>query len=258
MSAWLFDLGNTRLKCAPLGADGRPGDAVALPHREEDVAAALAEALPAERIEVAYLASVAHPTLRMAVLEALTARCRRISTARTQASFRSPRGFAAARSDTVRIAYAEPRKLGADRFLALLGAHAQGEGASLICGVGTALTVDLLDADGLHRGGLIAPSPTLMREALHARAPQLPEHGGDTLDFAADTEDALASGCDGAALALIERSLASATAKLGQRPRLLLHGGGADALAAGLPSPTLAPTLVLQGLAIWAGIETSP
>ena len=64
MSAWLFDLGNTRLKCAPLRADGRPGEAVALPHREEDVAAALAELLP-QRIDVAYLASVAHPALRV-------------------------------------------------------------------------------------------------------------------------------------------------------------------------------------------------
>lgn len=261
MSAWLFDLGNTRLKCAPLDAQGRPGPALALPHREEDVAAALAGALPAERIDVAYLASVAHPALRMAVLQALSTRCRRISIARTQAQFTpaSFNGLASGRpgAGRVRIAYAEPRKLGVDRFLALLGAHARGGEAALICGVGTALTIDLIDADGLHHGGLIAPSPTLMREALQARAPQLPEHGGARLDFAADTEDALASGCDGAAVALIERSLAAARGKLGATPRLLLHGGGSDALADGLTSPVLAPTLVLEGLAIWAGIETS-
>ncbi len=245
MSVWLFDLGNTRLKCAPLRADGRPGPALALAHREEDVAEALAEALPAQRIEVAYLASVAHPALRMAVLQALAARCTRISIARTQPRFAG-----------VRIAYAEPRKLGVDRFLALLGARAQAPGAALICGVGTALTIDLIDAEGGHRGGLIAPSPTLMREALHARAPQLPEQGGQTLAFAADTEDALASGANGAAVALIERSLVQAEALLGRRPRLLLHGGGGDALAPWLPAAELAPTLVLEGLAIWAGVET--
>lgn len=250
MTAWLFDLGNTRLKCAPLGADGRPGPICALPHREDDVAAALGEALPEQRIDAAYLASVAHPVLRMAVLQALTARCRRISLARTQASFARD-GYG-----RVRIAYADPRKFGVDRFLALLGAHAQRRGPALICGVGTALTIDLLDEQGRHHGGLIAPSPTLMREALHARAPQLPEDGGETLDFAADTEDALASGANGAALALIERSLERAGARLGQRPRLLLHGGGGDALAPWLPTATLEPALVLEGLAIWAGIET--
>ncbi len=245
MSAWLFDLGNTRLKCAPLRDDGRPGDAVALPHREEDVAAALADLLP-DRVEVAYLASVAHPGLRVAVLDALTSRCRRIAIARTQPAF-----------GVVRIAYADPRKLGVDRFLALLATHARGGGPALICGVGTALTVDLLDGDGRHLGGRIAPSPTLMREVLHARAPQLPEQGGDYVDFAEDTEDALASGCDGAAIALIERSLDAAEQRLGVRPQLILHGGGSDGLAAHLHSATQVATPVLEGLALWAGVERS-
>ena len=82
MSAWLFDLGNTRLKCAPL-LDGRVGDVIALPHREADLATALAQELPA-RIDVAYVASVANEGLRVALLQALTARARRISLARTQ------------------------------------------------------------------------------------------------------------------------------------------------------------------------------
>lgn len=245
MSAWLFDLGNTRLKCAPLGVDGRPGEVLALAHREADVAAALAQALP-ERIDVAYLASVANEPLRVAVLQALTARCTRISIARTQAAFAG-----------VRIAYAQPHKLGVDRFLALVARHARGEGAALVCGVGTALTLDLVDRDGRHRGGRIAPSPMLMREALHARAPQLPESGGAYHDFAADTADALASGCDGAALALIGYSLDAARAELGQTPPLILHGGGAEALLDRLPNATLVPSLVLEGLAIWAAVETT-
>jgi len=117
--------------------------------------------------------------------------------------------------------------------------------------------LDLIDADGLHLGGRIAPSPTLMREVLHARAPQLPIEGGDYQEFASDTEDALASGCDGAALGLIERSLAAAQGRLGAAPRLLLHGGGAEALAARLPNATLVASLVLEGLAIWAAVENT-
>jgi len=244
MTAWLFDLGNTRLKCAPLIA-GRPGTAVALPHREEDVAGALAEALP-DRIDVAYLASVAHCGLRVAVLQALAERSTRVSLARTQRAMAG-----------VSIAYAQPHKLGVDRYLALLAVHARGEGPALLCGVGTALTLDLIDADGLHLGGRIAPSPTLMREVLHARAPQLPIEGGDYQEFASDTEDALASGCDGAALGLIERSLAAAQGRLGAAPRLLLHGGGAEALAPRLPNATLVASLVLEGLAIWAAVENT-
>ena len=243
MSTWLFDLGNTRLKCAPLGVDGLPGEVIALDHREQDLAGQLAEILPVH-LDAAYLTSVGNEALRVAVLQALTSRCPRISIARTQAAFAG-----------IRIAYAQPQQLGVDRFLALLAAHARG--AALVCGVGTAMTLDLIDADGRHRGGRIAPSPALMREALHARAAQLPTSGGDYRAFATDTLDALASGCEGAALALIERSLDAARDELGATPQLLLHGGGSNVLRARLANATYVPALVLEGLARWAGADAS-
>jgi type III pantothenate kinase len=152
----------------------------------------------------------------------------------------------------MRIAYAEPARMGVDRFLALLAAHARAPGACLVVGVGTAITVDLLDGDGQHRGGRIAPSPRLMRNALHDAAAQLPAQGGDYVEFASDTDDALASGCDGAALGLIERSLREATQQLGETPALLLHGGGVKALLAHFPQAQQAPALVLEGLALWS------
>lgn len=239
-SSWLFDLGNSRLKCARLHADGTLGDVLALGHDEAAFVQRLHEVLP-EKADSACLASVASPALTAAVLDALTTRFRRISIARTQRAFAG-----------VRIAYAEPAKLGVDRFLALLAAHARGAQTWLVAGVGTALTIDLLDAGGVHRGGRIAPSPRLMREALHRAAAQLPAAGGDYAEFAADTEDALASGCDGAALALIERSLREATQLLGAPPSLLLHGGGAEALLPHVADAIHAPSLVLEGLAAWA------
>ncbi|UHQ20139.1 type III pantothenate kinase [Lysobacter sp. KIS68-7] len=231
--AWLFDFGNTRLKCAPLRRGGDAGDVHALaPHDFDD--------LP--RGDVAYVASVAPEASRVALIEALEQRFRRIAIARTTASF-----------DGLHIAYAHPHKLGVDRFLAMVGAR--NAWPALIVGVGTALTLDLVDHGGRHRGGRIAPSPTLMREALHARAAQLPPSGGAYAEFAEDTEDALASGCEGAAVALIERSTHEAERLLGVRPRVLLHGGGADALRAFVPHVELHPSLVLDGLARWATLE---
>ena len=242
MSEWLFDLGNSRLKCAPLRDDGAPGEVQALGHDEDRFVAALDEVLPAHG-GCAYVASVASPTLTVAVLDALSARFDRISVARTQP-----------RLAGVRIAYAQPAKLGVDRFLAMLAAHVRGPSPWLIAGVGTALTIDLLDGEGRHRGGRIAPSPALMRRALHEAAAQLPETGGAFGEFAADTEDALASGCEGAALALVERSLHEGERLLGARPRLLLHGGGADTLRGHLPQTVWEPSLVLHGLATWAKV----
>src|SRR5690606_22750438 len=112
----------------------------------------------------------------------------------------------------------------------LLAAHARG-GDRLVVGVGTALTIDLLDAGGRHHGGRIAPSPTLMRESLHRRAAHLPAAGGIYATLAKQTDDALASGCLGAAVALVEASLADARGKLDGSVSVLLHGGGATELA---------------------------
>jgi len=238
MSRWLFDLGNTRLKCAPL-QDGHVGAVVHIAHDGQTLPPDWTDALP-QRFDEAIVASVA-PALTASLLDALTARCGRIAVART-----------VARLGDVHIAYAEPRRLGVDRFLALLAAHARDARPWLVVGVGTALTIDLLAADGTHHGGRIAPSPTLMREALSARAPQLPMAGGAYVEFADDTLDALVSGCEGAALALVERSLDAARARFGARPALLLHGGGAEPLRAQLHDALFAPDLVLEGLARWA------
>ena len=237
MSQWLFDLGNSRFKFAPLQGD-RAGDVQAWAHGAEEMTATALDALPAG--EVAWVASVASPALTTAVMQVLRERFAQVRTASSSAQCAG-----------VRIAYARPQRFGVDRFLALLAA-APAHVPVVVAGVGTALTIDLLDAEGLHRGGRIAASPTTMRQALHARAVQLPESGGDYAEFAHDTGDALASGCDGAAVALIERSLAQANDLLGAMPQLLLHGGGGPALLPLLPQAQYRPSLVLDGLARWA------
>lgn len=236
MSDWLFDLGNTRLKFAPRLADGRVGEVSAVTH---DAAGDWLASLPAGGI--AAVASVAAVERRDALVGALRMRFGDVRVAATRAGL-----------GRLRIAYAAPERLGVDRFLALLAASEDADpAATLVVGVGTALTVDLLDAHGLHRGGRIAPSPALMREALHGRAPVLPAAGGEYVDFAADTADALASGCDGAALGLVGLSLAQASRVLGAPPRVWLHGGGAAALRAQLPAHAWVPDLVLRGVSAW-------
>lgn len=238
MSDWLFDLGNSRFKAASWGGGADLGEVRAWPHDAQALANACGDALPQGRY--AWVASVAAPELTAQVLALLRQRFEQVRLARTLSECAG-----------VRVAYAQPQRMGVDRFLALLGARAIG-GDALVVGVGTALTIDLLARDGRHLGGRIGASPTLMRQALHQRAAQLPESGGDYREFADDTEDALVSGCDGAAVALVERSLAQAESRLGRRPALLLHGGGGEALWPLLPQAVLRPALVLEGLAVWA------
>ena len=240
---WLLDLGNSRLKVAPWDPATGVGPVQAWAHGAADFAPSvqrwLAGVRPGDRC---WLASVASSELTAAVAEALASHGNPATRARTQPECAG-----------VRIAYAEPSRLGVDRFLALLAAHARGPGPWLIVSAGSALTVDLLDADGQHRGGLIAPSPEHMRAALAARFPALAYAGGEACDFATDTADAIAGGSVGAAVGLIERSHRQAMRLLGATPRVLVSGGGAARLMELLEMDSEpAPGLVLEGLAVYA------
>lgn len=239
---WLLDLGNTRLK-ATVHDGGRIGEVLALAHGEPGFEQRLAAALDGWPLpRRALMASVASPDLAARV-QAIAARAGVVvEPVRTRAE-----------AAGVRIAYADPSRLGVDRFLTLLAARRRADRAWLVVGVGTALTLDLMAPGGLHVGGLIAPSPDLMRAALAGRSARLPADGGETLDFATDTLDALASGCQAAALGLVDVGLARATRRLGEAPALLLAGGGAPALLPALVHRhDHAPHLVLEGLAAFA------
>ncbi len=152
--------------------------------------------------------------------------------------------------------YRDPSQLGIDRWAAVVAAfHAHG-GPLLVADCGTALTLDHVDADGVHRGGLIAPGLGAMRMALE-RNTRLSRHdvvASELSGFGRDTVTAVTAGCMAAALGLIERTQAH-VATTGKLPcRLLITGGEAEALLAHLSSPWQhAPQLVLEGLSLLAG-----
>ena len=136
---WLLDLGNTRLKLTR--ADGRgAGDVTALAHGDADFEHRLRRTMSKGE---AWLASVAPEGLRCRVEAVLLDVGVNVRHARTQPELAG-----------VRIAYADPARLGVDRFLGLLAARARG-GDRLVASFGSAVTVDLLDAAGTHHGGLI-------------------------------------------------------------------------------------------------------
>ena len=240
---WLLDLGNSRLKAARWTGGQDLGEVQAWSHGASDFPACLQPWLDSlAPAEGCWLASVASPEVTATVAAQLAGRGHPARRARTQPELAG-----------VRIAYAEPARLGVDRFLALLAAHARGPGPWLLVSAGSALTVDLLDAAGQHRGGVIAPSPEHMRSALAARFPALAYAGGEAHAFATDTADALASGSLGAAAGLVERCHREATRLLGVAPTVLLGGGGGARLQGLLEVDVVpAPALVLEGLAVYA------
>ncbi|HEV7776656.1 MAG TPA: type III pantothenate kinase [Luteibacter sp.] len=243
MSMLLLDLGNTRLKFAVLDAGefihrGALGWDLDLP----DTLAGELRALP----DVARVvgASVVDGAREATVADAVRERF-----AHHTSWLRTP-----AAACGVRNAYAEPQRLGVDRFLGMVDAYAAGRAPCVLASIGTALTLDALAADGRHLGGLIAPGPLLMQQSvLGATAQVRPTGVGQVLDLADNTADALASGCWHAAAALIERFLARNAGLLGGAPVLTLGGGDGPVLAPLLGvEAVLVPDAVLRGLAVWA------
>ncbi|MCX7067661.1 MAG: type III pantothenate kinase [Methylococcales bacterium] len=150
-------------------------------------------------------------------------------------------------------AYLQPEKLGVDRWLALIAARHFYAVPACVVDCGTAITVDLIDADGHHLGGLISAGLALMKKSL--------AHGTDALPFsdtlypleaANSTEAAIYSGTLLAAIGLIEQVLAKHSDVL-----VILTGGDAALIASHLSIKAIVdPDLVLRGLAIAADKST--
>lgn len=66
----------------------------------------------------------------------------------------------------LRNSYVEPERMGVDRWLAMLGAKQRSTGRLCVIDAGSALTIDLVSAQGEHEGGYIIPGPALMERAL--------------------------------------------------------------------------------------------
>lgn len=242
---WLIDLGNTRLKCAALSASGERGVVQHFTHRDdqESTITTLLSFLskPAAQANI-WLASVASIDLTERLIDVLQSH-----------QFIVHRVHSAAQFGKLRIGYVDPLRLGVDRFLSLIAACQRHDGPWMLVSAGSALTVDVLDAQHRHLGGLIAPTPTHMREALAMRFPVFNGSEGVVCDFADDTATAIASGTYAAAIGLVEHSLSMAHEKLAAWPTLLLTGGGLSVFdKLNYTAVVRAPALVLDGLAIFA------
>jgi type III pantothenate kinase len=271
MSLLLLDIGNSRLKWALMREPYRRRQAFAargvmelrlLRGTNSALARLFKAASGAGLLPKVHACNVAGPAIE-----------RQLRTAARRAGLGSVRF---ARSEItaagVRNGYREVWRLGVDRWVALIGAHHEHPDMDLcIVGIGTAMTIDLLDASGRHVGGNIVPGPRLMIESLLARTAGIKrraggravvadvdraaaDHAGTRVRlFAHDTRAGLVAGARHACAAAIEHARREAGHELGRRPRLILAGGATDVIAPLLDSPyRREDDLILRGLAVIA------
>ena len=160
----------------------------------------------------------------------------------------------AAHAAGVSNGYDHPGRLGADRFVAHVGAraHVLARGRprpALVVMVGTAVTVDALDAQGRFLGGIILPGHGIMLRALEGGTAGLRVPTGEVRDFPTNTSDGLTSGGTYAITGAMERMHRHLATRCGEAPLTLMTGGAGWKVAPWLSiEHEMVDSLIFDGL----------
>jgi len=244
----VIDVGNTRLKWAWLTSTGL-SDQQAIVHREANPGvweAALFES--GQKPSRVLVSNVAGP----AIAKALTQLSKKM--------FHLNAEFITAASEYRGLAngYLDPSLLGADRWLALIGAWTLARSALCVVDVGTAVKVDSVDPNGQHLGGLIVPGIHMMREALLSKTSDIAKAAECSTPslagvLANNTTGAVSRGAVFALAGMADRAAEVIEQSTGAKPKLFITGGDAGMITGTMRSRgEIVPDLVLQGLAVIA------
>ncbi|SCY68803.1 type III pantothenate kinase [Thiohalorhabdus denitrificans] len=156
----------------------------------------------------------------------------------------------------MRIGYADPGEVGADRLANAVAATRHFGAPVIVVDVGTAVTLELVDGVGTFWGGPIFPGPGLARKALGEHAARLRghlRHQGMHGLLGDSTAACLAAGIGQGYPALIEGLVGRAREEIGYEAPAVLTGGGAPALGGTCRGITAwDPLLTLRGVAAFA------
>ena len=154
--------------------------------------------------------------------------------------------------------YDHPTRLGADRWVAMIGARHRmlAAGAArpmVVVMVGTAVTVEAVDASGRFLGGMILPGHGIMLRALESGTAGLHVPTGEVKEFPTNTSDALTSGGTFAIAGAIERMVQHVRQQSGAEPACYMTGGAGWKMAPHmLEQFELVDTLIFDGLLVIA------
>jgi type III pantothenate kinase len=160
--------------------------------------------------------------------------------------------------------YDHPARLGADRWVAIIGARHRllGRGSRKPCVVvmvGTAVTVEAIDASGKFLGGIILPGHGIMLRALESGTAGLHVPTGDVKDFPTNTSDALTSGGTFAIAGAVQRMVENTTRHCGEAPECIMTGGAGWKMAPSMSVKfELVDSLIFDGLLEIAAQRLAP
>jgi type III pantothenate kinase len=157
--------------------------------------------------------------------------------------------------------YDFPSRLGSDRWVAMIGARkrmlARGPARPLVVVmVGTAVTVEAIDAGGRFLGGLILPGHGIMLRALESGTAGLHVPTGEVTPFPTNTSDALTSGGTYAIAGACERMVQHLRQRTGEEPMCVMTGGAGWKMAPSMSVQfELVDNLIFDGLLALADLR---
>jgi type III pantothenate kinase len=150
--------------------------------------------------------------------------------------------------------YDHPARLGTDRWVAMIGARQRllSQGPPRPCVVvmvGTAVTVEAIDASGKFLGGIILPGHGIMLRALESGTAGLHVPTGEVRDFPTNTSDALTSGGTFAIAGAVQRMVENLQRHTGEPPVCFMTGGAGWKMAPSMSTHVeLVESLIFDGL----------
>jgi type III pantothenate kinase len=241
-SRLLIDLGNSRAKW--LWARGRTIDSDSSGRGDMAALAEACRAGDALQPDAVLISSVASPA-RTGEVRELCLGCWGVEARLLRAE---------ARQGGVRNGYAEPGRLGVDRWLAIVGAVERYGAPLVVWDLGTATTLDAVDASGQHLGGWILPGPSAMLDALRngtqLRVP--PDlRGAGPIRPGRSTAECIARGVLAAQAGALAQLMQNVSRHAEAEPLLVVTGGAAADLLPLLDVEHIHdPWLVFRGMLV--------
>ncbi len=130
----------------------------------------------------------------------------------------------------------DPMAVGTDRVVNAAAAFAVVEDAVVVADFGTAVTIDLVDEEGVFLGGVIAPGFKISAKALNLMTDKLPDTGHKVetpkSPAGANTLEAINCGLYYSAVGLLRTVVEKYAEELGRWPQVIVTGGAAEAIKA--------------------------
>jgi type III pantothenate kinase len=147
----------------------------------------------------------------------------------------------------------EPDKVGTDRVVSAAAAYDVVGDAVVVADFGTAVTIDLIDQNGVFLGGVICPGFEISAKALRDYTAQLPniKITKPKAPYGKNTVDAINCGLYYSIVGALQEIIRRYAEKFGKWPQTIITGSGAKVIAGDCQFiDNYVPNLVVKGIVL--------